>query len=264
MTVIDEIIKNKRISVNKAKEKKSISLIRKEAEDFSSTKNKYYRFQEELRNNEYTNLIAEYKPASPSQGNISKLKVEDVVSIYDKYPVDMISVLTEESYFKSNLENLKKAELLTEKALLRKDFVIDEYMIYEAATTNASCILLIEGICPDMEKYLNITMDLGLDAIVECHSKRDLENVVDYDPKIIGINNRNLSNFTINLDTTRELREYVPNYIISESGVKSVSDARLLRDYGADGVLIGTSILKNKDEEKIGDYIKELKNSLKK
>lgn len=264
MNVISDIIKNKKETLEKSKNKKSLNDIKKEAQDIVSTKTNVFRFQEKLKDNNSTKLIAEYKPASPSQGNISKLTPNDIIPLYDKNNVDMISVLTEESYFKSNLENFIKATELTNKPLLRKDFVIDKYMLYEAAINNASAVLLITGTCPDIEEYLNITHDLGLDAIVECHTIDDIESVVDYDPKIIGINNRNLDDFSIDLNTTKELREYVPNYLISESGVKTVEDAELLKSYGADAILIGTSILKNNDEKGIEKFINNLSKVLKK
>ncbi len=263
MNVIENIVENKKKIIQQSKAKKSLKELKKEAEDLVSTKEEYFRFQKKLKDKSSTKLIAEFKPASPSQGDISTLTPEDVIPIYDKYPVDMISVLTEELRFKSNIENFRIAEKLTDKALLRKDFVIDEYMIYEAAKYNASCVLLINGVCPDMEGYLNLSEDLGLDVIVECHSLNDINDVIDLNPKIIGINNRNLSNLTIDLNTTKELKKYVPNYLISESGVQSVEDAKLLKNYGADAILIGTSILKGKDETRIGDYIKQLSDALK-
>lgn len=264
MNVIDDIVENKKNILQKSKEKKDLNILKQEAEDFISTRKNKFRFREKLKDGQSTKLIAEYKTASPSQGDISTLKAEDVIPIYEKYPVDMISVLTEESRFKSNMDNFRIAESLTDKPLLRKDFVIDEYMIYEAALNNASCVLLINGVCPDIEEYMNISEDLGLDTIVECHSLDDIESVVDYNPKIIGINNRNLSTLTIDLETTNELKDYVPNYLISESGVKSIEDAQLLKSYGADAILVGTSILKGKNEKDIGKYITQLNNSLKK
>lgn len=258
MNVISEIVKNKKSTLAKTKENKSLKTIKKEAYDYASTKNNSFRFQEKLKENKSTKLITEYKPASPSQGDISKLKVEDVIPLYDENKVDMISVLTEESYFKSNLDNFIKATHLTNKPLLRKDFVVDEYMIYEACINNASAVLLITGICPDIEGCLNICGDLGLDAIVECHTLEDIQSVENYNPPIIGINNRNLNDLTINLETTKELKEYVPNYLISESGVKTLEDAKLLKEYGADAILIGTSILKNNQKKAIEEYINKL------
>lgn len=258
MNVIKEITENKRANLENMKRKKSLSHIKKEAYDFRESRDDKYRFQSILKKDKRTKLICEYKPASPSKGNISSLSVDEVIKIYDENPVDMISIITEESYFKSNFKNFLTAQKYTNKALLRKDFVIDEYMIYEAALNNASCILLIEGICPDMEKYLNITVELGIDAVVECHSMDDLRNIVDLNPPIIGVNNRNLNDLTINLDTTKILREYVPNYMISESGVKDVRDAKLLKSYKADALLIGTSILENNNQSLIKSYIRQL------
>lgn len=263
MNIIEKIVTNKKKTIQKQKQKKSSKDMKKLAEDHISTQTKHHRFEEKLKDKKSTKLIAEYKPASPSQGAISSLKPEDVIPIYDTNPVDMISVLTEESYFKSNLSNFKKSNKLTKKPLLRKDFIIDEYMIYEAALNNASSILLINGVCPNIEEYIQITENLGMDAIIECHTKEDLKEVVDLNPKIIGINNRNLSTLKIDLDTTRKLKEYIPNYMISESGVQSIEDAKLLKNYGADAILIGTSILKGKDETKIGEYITQLSKTLK-
>ncbi|MCD7781754.1 MAG: indole-3-glycerol-phosphate synthase [Methanosphaera sp.] len=263
MSVIPSIVENKKKTLQISKTKYPLNDLKADAQDYVSTKKKVYRFQEELKK-PYVNLIAEYKPASPSQGDISSMSVNDVISIYDDNPVDMISVLTEESYFKSNLENLIKANEYTNKPLLRKDFVIDEYMIYEATLNNSSCVLLMSGICPDIEEYLNISYDLGIDAIVECHTYEDLNNALEYDPMIIGINNRNFNDLTVDLDTTKNLAEYVPNYMISESGVTSIDDAKKLVSYGADGLLIGTSILKDKEADEINKFIKELSNILKK
>lgn len=263
MNVIDKIVENKRKVLRKNKEYKPLTEIKLEAEDFISTKTEKFRFEEKLKDKSKTKLIAEYKPASPSQGNISTLKPEDVIPLYEKHHVDMISVLTEESYFKSNMDNFIKANEMTNKALLRKDFVIDEYMIYEAALNNASCILLITGICPNIEEYRNISEDLGLDVIIECHNLNDINQISDLNPKIIGINNRNLSDLTVNLETTKKLKKYVPNYLVSESGVKNIEDAELLKSYGADAILIGTSILKGKSEVEIADYIKQLNDALK-
>lgn len=263
MNVIDRIIENKKVTLTQTKKQKPLEKLKEEAIDIVSTKTKLFRFQEKLKN-KTTQLITEYKPASPSQGNISTLKAEDVIPIYDKNNVDMMSILTEETYFKSNLKNFNIANNLTNKPLLRKDFIIDEYMIYEAAVNNASGILLISGICPNIEEYLNISRNLGLDAVVECHTLEDIESVVDYNPEIIGINNRNLDDFTINLKTTKELKKYVPNYLISESGVKTIEDAKKLKEYGADGILIGTSILQNNTEKEIEKFIENLINVLKK
>jgi len=264
MNIIEKIVKNKKKILKKNKKNKPLKELKKETKDFVSTKTELFRFEEKLKDKTKTQLIAEYKPASPSQGNISQLEPEKIIPIYEKQPVDMISVLTEESYFKSNMNNLIKANQMTIKPLLRKDFIIDEYMIYEAALNNASCILLITGICPDIEEYLNISEDLGLDVIIECHDLNDINLISDLNPKIIGVNNRNLSDLSINLETTKKLKKYVPNYLISESGVKNIEDAQLLKSYGADAILIGTSILKGKSEFEIENYLNQLSYVLKK
>ncbi|MCI5867164.1 MAG: indole-3-glycerol-phosphate synthase [Methanosphaera sp.] len=263
MTVVSEIVKNKKIQVAKDKEKKSSNIIKKIATDIASTRSENFRFQEKLKDKTSTKLISEFKPASPSKGDISSLSIENVIGIYDEYDADMISILTEESFFKGSIDNLSRAVGLTDKPILRKDFFIDEYMIYQAVAHGASAVLLINGVCPDMEGYLNLCADLGVDAIVECHTKQDLDDVIDLDPKIIGVNNRNFTDLSIDLNTTKQLAKYIPNYMISESGVRSTDDAKLLKSYGADALLIGTAILESNSEDKIGRFIKQLKETLK-
>ncbi|MDO5825703.1 MAG: indole-3-glycerol-phosphate synthase TrpC [Methanosphaera sp. rholeuAM130] len=262
MNKVEEIIKNKRTIIENKKKNISTEDLKRKACDFKSTNSIKYEFQDKLKE-DGCSLICEYKVASPSKGHISNLSLEEIIRIYDKCPVDAISILTENLYFNSNLKNLKNAKKFTSKPLLRKDFFIDEYMIYEAALNDASCVLLIEGITPDIEEYLNITYELGMDAIVECHSIEDLLNVEKYNPQIIGVNNRNLKDFTINLETTKELKEFIPNYMISESGVKNIRDAQTLKSYGADGVLIGSSILESNNKEVIESYLNDLNHVLK-
>ena len=257
MNKVEEIIKNNRQIVEESKKKISTEELKKMAFNYKSTFSSKHEFQDILKENTCS-LICEYKVASPSRGHISNLSLEEIIGIYEKTPVDAISILTESLYFNSDLKNLKEAKKYTSKALLRKDFLIDEYMIYEAALNDASCILLIEGICPDVEEYLNISYELGMDAIVECHSLEDILNVEKHNPPIIGVNNRNLNDFSIDLETTKRLKEYVPNYMISESGVNDTSDAKKLKSYGADGILIGSSILESNDKEIICSYINKL------
>ncbi len=261
MNKVEEIIVNNKKIVEESKKKIPTEILKNNAFDYRSTVSSKYDFQDMLNKNRCS-LICEYKVASPSRGHISNLSLEDIIGIYEKTPVDAISILTENLYFNSNLKNLKEAKKYTSKALLRKDFIIDEYMIYEAAVNDASCVLLIEGICPDIEGYLNICHELGMDAIVECHSIRDILNIEEYNPPIIGVNNRNLKDFSINLETTKKLKEYVPNYMISESGVNNTDNAKQLKDYGADGILIGSSVLESNDKEIISSYIRNLRRAL--
>lgn len=263
MDKVGQIVENKKKLMIKLKNKKSLNEIKKEAEDFVSTRDKKFRFQEKFDNIKGTKLIAEFKPASPSKGDISSVKIEDVMKIYNESPVDMISCLTEELYFKSNLNNLKKAAEITNKPILRKDFFVDEYMIYEAALNGASCILLISNLDINIEEYKNIASDLGLDSIIECHNKEEIEFANDIKAPIIGINNRNLADFTIDFNTTKNLGQYVNNYLISESGVETIDDAKLLKSYGADALLIGTSLLKDKKYIETKNFINNLNEVLK-
>lgn len=264
MNVIDNIVQNKFEQLIIKKDEKSLETIKKEAMDKVSTK-KSHVFYDKLRKGNNTKLIAEYKPASPSQGKINDTDVKTVINNYANEEVDLISVLTEETYFNSCLENLVKAKQITSIPILRKDFLIDEYMIYESALYGADCILLINNIYSDIEKGLEICNNLGIDAIVECHTLDDLLSIKDFGAKIIGINNRNLENFSVNLETTKKLHEFIPDdvYCVSESGVKTSADAYTLKEYGANALLIGTSLLKKKGTSEQSKFIQELKRILK-
>ncbi len=194
-------------------------------------------------------IICEYKPASPSMGHISSLKVEDIVPQFESGGASAASILTETSYFNSSIENLKIACKISKLPLLRKDFILDEYQIYESRASGASAVLLMADVYPNLAEGIQLTNYLGMDALVECKNQEEIEKALDAGAEIIGINNRDFTDFTINLNRTRELAEFVPSNVtlVSESGVKTASDVELLASFGADAILIGTSVMKSED-----------------
>lgn len=202
-------------------------------------------FKKALARSSEIALICEYKPASPSAGDISTLLVEDVIPLFQKGGASAISILTEETFFKSNIKNLRIASKISSLPLLRKDFIIDEYQIYESRSCGASAVLLMEDIYPDLAGGLEICHYLGMDALVECKNKEGIERAIQSGAEIIGINNRNFKDFTVNLKRTKKLAPYVPSdkIIVSESGLKSVQDVRILSEYGIDAVLVGSSLM---------------------
>jgi indole-3-glycerol phosphate synthase len=202
-------------------------------------------FKEALDNDGDVSVICEFKPASPSVGDISNIKLEKALEVFEKSGASAVSILTEEKYFKGSLNNLKSAHKLTELPIIRKDFIIDKYQIYQAKLAGANAVLLMNGIYSDIYDGVSICTDIGIDPMVECRNREDIDVALKSGTEILGINNRNLENFTVNLKTTKKLADYVPPEIIlvSESGVKYGEDALQLSKYGVDAILIGTSIM---------------------
>ncbi|MDI6885403.1 MAG: indole-3-glycerol phosphate synthase TrpC [archaeon] len=190
-------------------------------------------------------IIAEIKPRSPRDGDL--IGTRDVLSLaaeYEEGGATALSVITS-PYFGGSVENVSEVKRSVSIPVLYKDFVVDEYQVWEGFGYGADAVLLIESISP-VAKLLDVVDDLGLEAVVECHSSEEIEEAVNAGAKLIGINNRNLRTFTVDLETTAKLSEYVPEdrIMISESGVKTPADARYLFECGADALLIGTALMR--------------------
>ena len=200
-------------------------------------------------------LIAEIKRASPSKGIIKKdFDHLSIARVYEESAVDAVSILTEEDFFQGRLAFLSEVKQVLTKPVLRKDFIFDEYQIYEARAHNADAILLIAAILEKNQasEYLHIAYDLGLAVLFEVHNFEELEMALRVDSDIIGINNRDLKTLTINLQTTFKLREEIPPHkvIVSESGIKTREDVLKLEEAGIDAMLIGTSLMETDDIHK--------------
>ncbi len=246
---LTDIIKNRRKDLRMEMELKPINILKDEIQtskpDTSNKSRADNSFKKALDKDDDVAVICEYKPASPSMGDISNIKIEEAIKVFKQSGASAISILTEERYFKGSLENLKNAHTLTDIPIIRKDFIIDEYQIYQAKTAGANAVLLMNGIYPDLEEGISTCKKLEIDALVECRNREDISDALNAGAEIIGINNRNLKTFEVNLKTTEKLVEYVPSEIIlvSESGVRSKDDALQLSKYGVDALLIGTSIM---------------------
>lgn len=202
-------------------------------------------FRKSLTKDDDVSIICEYKPASPSLGNISQLMIGDVLPQFEKGGANAVSVLTEESFFKSNIDNLKLACRITKLPLLRKDFILDPYQIYEARAYGANAVLLMANIFPNLMEGIELCKYLDMDALVECKNKGEIQMAVKAGAEIIGINNRNFNDFTIDLNRTKKLAKYVPSNItlVSESGAQTSKDIELISSFGADAILVGTSVM---------------------
>ena len=201
-------------------------------------------------------FIGEIKKSSPSKGNIVKdFPYMEIAQEYQIAQIDAISVLTEPTYFQGKIDYLNEISKTVSIPLLRKDFTIDPYMIYQAKIAGASMILLIVAILDDEQlfAYLKLAQQLGLAALVEVHNESELQRALDADAKIIGVNNRNLKDFTVDINNSLNLRSLVPKEIpfITESGIKTTADIKRLKQAQINGVLIGETFMKAPDRVKI-------------
>ncbi len=207
-------------------------------------------------------IIGEFKQASPSLGKIvSKIDLTERMEKYSQ-SVDAVSCLTEEDYFLGNAEYLKRIRKMTELPILRKDFMIEPYQFYEAKVIGADAVLLIAAILDDvmMKDFYQLSRELGLDALVEVHDEREMERALKLDAEIIGVNNRNLKDFTISLDNTKRLSKYMPRkkIFVAESGIVSDEDVKFLKDCRVDAFLIGRAFMESENPKELAQKWKNL------
>jgi indole-3-glycerol phosphate synthase len=218
-----------------------------------------YRFTRGFGDKTKVNIIAEIKRASPSRGIINdNFDVGEMAKNYQDFGAAAISVLTEEDFFRGNIEDLITARNLTDLPVLRKDFIFDEFQIYESALIGADAILLIVAMLDDIElkTLYKLAFDLGLDVLVETHNFEELNRAIDLGANLIGVNNRNLHSFEVSLDVSRDLIKHKPenSLMICESGLSEGEELREMKDLGFDGFLIGESLMKSGDlKQTLGD-----------
>ncbi len=198
-------------------------------------------------------FICEAKKASPSKGVIAvDFPCVEIAREYQRAGADAISVLTEPYYFQGQDSFLEQIRRAVSIPLLRKDFTVDEYMLYQAKLLGADAVLLICAILSPLQltEYQEIARELGLSALVEAHDGREIEMALGAGARIIGVNNRNLKDFTVDIHNSIRLRQLVPPEIlfVSESGMKTREDIRRLEENGTDAVLIGESFLRSEDK----------------
>lgn len=206
-------------------------------------------------------FICECKKASPSKGLIEPdFRYLEIAREYEAAGADCISVLTEPKWFLGSDEYLKEIAKTVSIPCIRKDFTVDEYQIYQAKTLGAAAVLLICSILSEEQlgEYIKICDSLGISALVEIHNEKEAGMAVRAGARIIGVNNRNLKDFTVDTANSKKLRELIPDDIIfvSESGVKSTDDIRAIREIGADAVLIGETLMRADDKKKKLDELR--------
>ncbi|MDI6802017.1 MAG: indole-3-glycerol phosphate synthase TrpC [Thermodesulfovibrionales bacterium] len=252
-----EIVNKKRESLKHAESRTPLIDLKNRIHDMEGTRD----FRSAVkRDKENIRLIAEIKKASPSKGLIRKdFDPAKIASIYEEKPVNAISVLTEEDFFQGYLSYIQIVKGITRKPVLRKDFIFDEYQIYESRANHADAILLIAAILEKSQagEYLPLAKELGLYVLFEVHDEDDLEKALVIGADIIGINNRDLKTLKIDLSTTLRLKKEIPagKIVVTESGIKNRDDVVKLEEAGIDAMLIGTSLMEAED---IGEKIDEL------
>ncbi len=246
-----DIIKKKKEIIEYKKKVLPIELIFSKLEN-TKIENRDFKKAIKRKQNRLS-IIAECKKASPSKGILRQnYNVEEIVSIYTSCDlVDAVSVLTEENFFLGDIYHLVQAKTHTDLPVLRKDFIIDEYQIYESAYYCADAVLLISTILEEekLSNFYQIAKNLNLDVLFEVHTEEDIKKVLKLEPQIVGINNRNLKTFEVDIKTTEKLVEHLPKniVIVSESGIFSKNDIKYLSEIGVDAVLIGTYFMQQQD-----------------
>lgn len=256
--ILDEIAVKTKVRIEEQKLKRPLEDVKQEA--LALDANTGFPFEKALRKDSL-NFICEVKKASPSKGLIApNFPYLDIAKEYERIGAAAISCLTEPFYFQGSDEYLKEITQTVNIPVLRKDFTVDEYMIYEAKILGASAILLICAILTDeqLKEYYKIATDLGLSVLVETHDEEEIKRALNINAKIIGVNNRNLKDFTVDINNSIRLRKLVPSEIIfvSESGMKCADDIRALKENGTDAVLIGETLMRADDKEQM---LKDLK-----
>ena len=257
MSYLDRIFAVKREEIEEAKHKRPINEVRGKAEDAETPRGFLKAISESKRK---PALIAEVKKASPSMGLIRPdFDPIEIAEAYEQAGAQALSVLTDERFFKGSANNLIKARKATSLPALRKDFICDPYQIHESRSWGADAVLLIVASLEpsQLEDLYGLVLEYGMDALVEVHSEREAEIALEIGCGLIGINNRNLVDFTTDLATTENIAPLITPYakVVSESAIKSNADVKRVQEAGISAVLIGTTFCAS---ENIGQKVKEV------
>ncbi|WP_127836649.1 indole-3-glycerol phosphate synthase TrpC [Clostridium prolinivorans] len=260
--ILDEIVEVKKKQLKIEKSERSLDDLIK------NIKPRDIRNFEKALNKDSISIIAEIKKASPSKGVIiENFNHKSIAKIYEQIDIDAISVLTEKHFFKGNDKYIKDVKEISSKPVLRKDFIIDEYQIYQALDIGADAILLIAAILPGkLKKFYDLASSLGLHVLIEVHNESELYEALESGGKIIGINNRDLKTFKVSLDNTEKLVKSIPKdkIIVSESGIANAEDVKYLKSFGVNAILVGETFMRNIENRiKIYEFVRACKDGVK-
>lgn len=267
--ILDKIVDKKKIKVEERKKQIPMDELRKRALNIVNNekefkgKNYENKFKKALLKDGLS-VIGEFKKASPSKGIIvENFNVKEILNYYNFLGVDVFSILTEEDFFLGCDDYIREIRKLSETPVLRKDFIIDFYQIYEAKLLKADGILLIASVLQEnLKEFYNEAKKFNLEPLVEVHNQDELNLALKYDCDIIGINNRDLKTFNVSLDTTKDLIKNIPRdkIIVTESGIMSIEDLKMIDSLGANAVLIGELFMRNIENKEFKEEYKIFRN----
>lgn len=253
--ILNDILHHKRLAVEALKARYPQEKLHKRAAGRRAARRSLAHAIERARD---VALIAELKKASPSEGLLrANFQLTDLAECYAAAGVAAISVLTDAPYFRGRISYLKKVRQVCACPVLRKDFLIDRAQVYESAIYEADAVLLIAALlsAEELDSFHALSAELGMEALVEVHSREDIDKAVAAGARLIGINHRNLETFEMDPDRTAKLIGCIPNdcWVVAESGIQTRQDILALKSLGADAVLVGSSLMKARDvSEKLG------------
>ncbi len=258
--MLSKIIRIKKEEVEYLKIKIPLPELKAKIRDMEDTRGFLNSLKQGDNKSRTTKIIAEIKKASPSKGIIRKdFNPFEIAEIYQENGASAISVLTDQPFFQGNIEYLSKVKGIVTLPLLRKDFIISEYQVFESRAHGADAFLLIVAVLEknQMGDYMSLGMEMGMSALIEAHTKEDIEKALSTGTNLIGINNRDLDTFKVDIKTTEKLMQYIPDgvTVVSESGIEKRDDIAYLQGIGADAFLIGETLMRERD---IGKKLKEL------
>jgi indole-3-glycerol phosphate synthase len=256
--VLEKIVRAKSVRLNRAKQLRPIGELIEQAAAARSVNSP--SFARAISKADRTNIIAEIKQRSPSKGVIrEEFDPGALAGGYERAGAAAISVLAEEDYFGGSLDHLRAARARVRSPLLRKDFIFDEYQIYESVEAGADAALLIVAMLEDflLARLISLAGELAIDALVEVHSEGEMTRAARAGARIIGVNNRDLATFTVDLETSIRLSQVAPGgaILVSESGISTGEDVRRLKDAGYSAFLIGEHFMRATDP---GSALREL------
>ena len=247
MTILEEIYKHKLSEVAEDKRRVSLEVLKEQCKKRQRTRS----FGAALKSSTNIRIIAEIKRHLRLWVLSERILILSKLPIYEAGGAAAVSVLTDEKFFQGSLSYLTDVKKSVNLPILRKDFIIDAYQIYEARSAGADAILLIAALLSkeEMQRFLDLAKELGIDCLVEVHSEAELKKVLQTNAHIIGINNRDLATFKTDLGTTLRLRPMIPaeKIVVSESGIKSRADVEKLMKEGVDAILVGETLMKSND-----------------
>lgn len=259
--ILDDLAAATRARVERKKAQIPLETVKEQALNLAAKEGTFTFPFEKAVAKEGISFICEVKKASPSKGIIAEdFPYLEIAREYEKAGADCISVLTETDYFKGEDRFLREINDAVQIPTIRKDFIIDEYMIYEAKLLGASCVLLIAALLDTetIRQYKAICDQLGLSALVEAHDEAEAASALEAGARMVGVNNRNLKDFTVDIHNSTRLRERVPRNVlfVAESGIKTAEDIAELVSAGVNGVLIGETLMRSPDKAQMLDELR--------